>query len=36
MKALGASPWRLYRIVLSQSAIIAGLGFSMGVALPSC
>jgi len=33
MKALGASPWRLYRIVLSQSAIIAGLGFSVGVGL---
>jgi len=33
MKALGASPWRLYRIVLSQSAIIAGLGFSIGVGL---
>jgi putative ABC transport system permease protein len=33
MKALGASHWRLYRIVLSQSAIIAVLGFSVGVGL---
>ena len=33
MKALGASPWRLYRIVLSQSAMVALLGFSAGVGL---
>jgi putative ABC transport system permease protein len=33
MKALGASPWRLYRIVFSQSAIVALLGFSVGVGL---
>lgn len=33
MKVLGASPLRLYRIVLSQSAIIALLGFSAGVGL---
>jgi putative ABC transport system permease protein len=33
MKVLGASPWRLYRVVLSQSAIIALLGFSVGVGL---
>jgi putative ABC transport system permease protein len=33
MKVLGASPLRLYRIVFSQSAIIAGLGFSAGVGL---
>ena len=33
MKALGASPWQLYRIILSQSAIIGGLGFSVGVGL---
>jgi len=33
MKVLGASPWRLYRIVLSQSAIITCLGFSAGVGL---
>jgi putative ABC transport system permease protein len=33
MKALGASPMRLYRIVLSQSASIALLGFGAGVGL---
>jgi putative ABC transport system permease protein len=33
LKVLGASPWRLYRVVLSQSAIIALLGFSVGVGL---
>jgi putative ABC transport system permease protein len=33
MKILGASPFRLYRVVLSQSAIIALLGFSVGVGL---
>lgn len=33
MKVLGASPPRLCRIVLSQSAIIALLGFSAGVGL---
>jgi len=33
MKALGASPLRLYRIVISQSAIIAVLGFGAGVGL---
>jgi putative ABC transport system permease protein len=33
MKVLGASPWRLYRIVLSQSASIALLGFGAGVGL---
>ncbi len=33
MKALGASSWRLYRVVLSQSAIVAVLGFSVGVGL---
>jgi putative ABC transport system permease protein len=33
MKVLGASPWRLYRVVLSQSAIITLLGFSVGVGL---
>jgi len=33
MKVLGASPWRLYRVVLSQSAIITLLGFSAGVGL---
>jgi putative ABC transport system permease protein len=33
MKVLGASPLRLYRIVLSQSAIIALLGFGAGVGL---
>ncbi len=31
MKVLGASPLRLYRIVLSQSIIIAAMGFSLGV-----
>ncbi len=33
MKVLGASPLRLYRIVLSQSASIALLGFGAGVGL---
>ena len=33
MKVLGASPLRLYRIVLGQSAIITLLGFSAGVGL---
>lgn len=33
MKALGASPLWLYRVVLSQSAIIATLGFGSGVGL---
>jgi putative ABC transport system permease protein len=33
MKVLGASPLRLYRIVLSQSATIAILGFGGGVGL---
>jgi putative ABC transport system permease protein len=33
MKALGASRWQLYRIVLSQSAMVALLGFSAGVGL---
>lgn len=33
MKVIGASPIRLYRIVLSQSAFIAVLGFIAGVAL---
>jgi len=33
MKVLGASPLRLYRIVLSQSAIITLLGFGVGVGL---
>lgn len=33
MKVLGASPFRLYRIVLSQSALIAGLGFAVGIGL---
>ena len=33
MKVLGASPLRLYRIVLSQSATITLLGFSAGVGL---
>ena len=33
MKVLGASPLRLYRIVLSQSASIALLGFAAGVGL---
>ena len=33
MKVLGASPIRLYRIVFSQSAIIALLGFGIGVGL---
>ncbi len=33
MKVLGASPWRLYRIVLGQSAIIAAPGFGVGVGL---
>jgi len=33
MKVLGASPWRLYRVVLGQSALIALLGFSVGVGL---
>jgi putative ABC transport system permease protein len=33
MKVLGASPLRLYRIVLSQSATIATLGFGGGVGL---
>jgi putative ABC transport system permease protein len=33
MKALGASRWQLYRIVLSQSAMVAILGFSVGVGL---
>ncbi len=33
MKVLGASPWRLYRIVLGQSATIAALGFGAGVGL---
>ena len=31
MKVLGASPARLYSIVLGQSAIITGLGFAIGV-----
>jgi putative ABC transport system permease protein len=31
MKVLGASPARLYGIVLGQSAIITGLGFAIGV-----
>lgn len=31
MKVLGASPARLYGIVLGQSAIITGLGFALGV-----
>jgi len=33
MKVLGASPFRLYRIVLSQSAFIAIFGFAAGVGL---
>jgi putative ABC transport system permease protein len=33
MKALGASPLRLYRTVISQSTIIAVLGFGAGVGL---
>ena len=33
MKVLGASPLRLYRMVLSQSATIAVLGFGAGVGL---
>jgi putative ABC transport system permease protein len=33
MKVMGASPFRLYRIVLSQSAFIATLGFAAGVGL---
>lgn len=33
MKVLGASRWRLYRIVLGQAAIMAVLGFSAGVGL---
>ena len=33
MKVLGASPWRLYRIVLGQSVTIAALGFGAGVGL---
>jgi putative ABC transport system permease protein len=33
MKVLGASPLRLYHIVLSQSAIITLLGFCVGVGL---
>lgn len=33
MKVLGASPLRLYRIVFSQSATIAALGFGAGVGL---
>ncbi len=33
MKVIGASPFRLYRIVLSQSAFIAVLGFAAGVGL---
>lgn len=33
MKALGASPLWLYRVVLSQSTIIAALGFASGVGL---
>lgn len=33
MKVIGASPLRLYRIVLSQSAFIAAFGFAAGVGL---
>jgi len=33
MKVLGASPFRLYRIVLGQSAIIASLGLAIGIGL---
>jgi putative ABC transport system permease protein len=33
MKVMGASPLQLYRIVLSQSALISTLGFGLGVGL---
>jgi len=33
MKVLGASPLRLYRIVLGQSSIIAAFGFGIGIGL---
>lgn len=33
LKAIGASPFVLYRVVLSQSFLISGLGFALGVGL---